>query len=507
MIRLFKVHYPLRTLILLAGEAVIVSLSFLLATMWRNPDSWLLGNVEGGYLQVLAVLGPKILVVTGLVLSLSHLFDLYDSSSQSGKGEHAFRLLLVLAFVALALAALGSRYPSLLPGNGSAFWGLVILTVTLFGWRAAYSWMVKQPFLRERVYVLGTGERAERLVRGLRERSALGVEVVGWTGELGSELIPDLVASRHGTGERAERSARSLLDRSEAGKEGVGWAGNVQTELTRDAVASHLISMVRGRDVHRVIVAMPDRRGTLPVDELLDLRLGGVKVEEATSWLERISGSIEVEQLYPSWLIFAEGFRFSLFFRMMRRGVNFSVALAGIVLSLPLLPFIWLAVKLDSSGPVLYRQQRVGRRGVIFSCYKFRTMRQDAEADTGATWATDDDPRITRVGKFLRASRLDEIPQLWCVLKGDMHFVGPRPERPEFVEWLSQEIPYYGVRHVVRPGITGWAQVQYKYGNTLDDAREKLQYDLFYIKNASLGLDLLIMFQTIKIVLLGRGAQ
>ncbi len=148
-----------------------------------------------------------------------------------------------------------------------------------------------------------------------------------------------------------------------------------------------------------------------------------------------------------------------------------------------------LAVKLGSPGPALYRQKRVGRGGATFYCYKFRTMRQDAEADTGATWATDDDPRITRVGKFLRSSRLDEIPQLWCVLKGDMHFVGPRPERPEFVEWLSQEIPYYGVRHMVRPGITGWAQVQYKYGNTLDDAREKLQYDLFYIKNASLGLD------------------
>ena len=165
--------------------------------------------------------------------------------------------------------------------------------------------------------------------------------------------------------------------------------------------------------------------------------------------------------------------------------MNFSFALIGLLFSLPLLPFIVLAVKLDSSGPALYRQKRVGRGGNIFYCYKFRTMRQDAEADTGATWATDDDPRITRVGKFLRSSRLDEIPQLWCVLKGDMHFVGPRPERPEFVEWLSKEIPYYGVRHVVRPGITGWAQVQYKYGNTLDDAREKLQYDLFYIKNAS----------------------
>lgn len=324
--------------------------------------------------------------------------------------------------------------------------------------------MVKQPFLRERVYVLGTGERAERLVSGLRERSTMGIEVVGWTGD-------------------------------------------VEGELTRDSVASHLLATTRSSRVHRVIVAMPDRRGTLPVEELLDLRLGGLKVEEATSWLEKMSGKIEVDQLLPSWLIFAEGFRFSTFFRLVRRLLNFSVALIALIVSLPLLPFIVLAVKLGSPGPALYRQQRVGRRGKNFYCYKFRTMRQDAEADTGATWAADDDPRITRVGKFLRSSRLDEIPQLWCVLKGDMHFVGPRPERPEFVEWLSKEIPYYGVRHVVRPGITGWAQVQYKYGNTLDDAREKLQYDLFYIKNASIGLDMLIMFQTIKIVLLGRGAQ
>jgi len=457
VIRLFKVYYPLRTLVLLVGEALIVWTSFVLGTMLQNrEDSWLLLNVEYGYVKILAV--------TGVVLLFSHWFDLYDSSSLGAKWDQIFRLLLVLGFVALALSAVGFVYPSILPGNGSALAGLIILTFTLLGWRSAYSWMVRQPFLRERVYILGTGERAQRLVRGLRDRSALGVEVVGWTGD-------------------------------------------VEGELTRDSVASHLLGLARGRGVHRVIVAMPDRRGTLPVEELLDLRLGGVTVEEATSWLERISGRIEVEQLYPSWLIFADGFRFSSFFRMVRRGLNFIMAFAGTVISLPLLPFIVLAVKLDSSGPVLYRQQRVGRRGVVFRCYKFRTMRVDAEADTGATWATDDDPRITRVGRFLRSSRLDEIPQLWCVLKGDMHFVGPRPERPEFVEWLSKEIPYYGVRHVVRPGITGWAQVQYKYGNTLEDAREKLQYDLFYIKNASLGLDLLIMFQTIKIVLLGRGAQ
>jgi sugar transferase (PEP-CTERM system associated) len=252
---------------------------------------------------------------------------------------------------------------------------------------------------------------------------------------------------------------------------------------------------------------MSDRRGVLPVEELLDLRLAGVKIEEATSWLEKISGRIEVEHLYPSWLIFADGFRFSPGFLLARRLLSTFIAGTGLLLSLPLLPFIFLAIKLDSRGPALYRQERVGIGGHPFYCYKFRTMRQDAEADTGATWAADDDPRITRIGKFLRTSRLDEIPQLWCVLKGDMAFVGPRPERPEFVAWLSREIPYYGVRHVVRPGITGWAQIRYKYGNTMEDAREKLQYDLFYIKNASIGLDLLIVFQTVKIVLLGRGAH
>ena len=460
MIRLFNVYYPVRTLVLLVVEALVVGSSFLLATWWLNPEtSWILLNVEGGYL--------KIVGVTVIVLLLSHGLDLYDSSGLGEKWDQAFRLFMVLGLAAFSLAAVDFVYGHFLPGRvflPGVKWGLVVLAVMLLGWRGAYSWIVQQPYFRERVYVLGTGERAQRLLNGLRQRSDLGIEVVGWT-------------------------------------------GNIEGELTRETVASHLVGLAKDRGVQRVIVAMPDRRGTLPVEELLNMRLAGVKVEEATSWLEKITGRIEVEQLYPSWLIFAEGFRYSSFFRMVRRGLSLMLALIGLVLALPLLPFIVLAVKLGSSGPALYRQKRVGRGGSTFYCYKFRTMRQDAEADTGATWATDDDPRITRVGKFLRKSRLDEIPQLWCVLKGDMHFVGPRPERPEFVEWLSREIPYYGVRHTVRPGITGWAQVQYKYGNTLEDAREKLQYDLFYIKNASFGLDLLIWFQTVKIVLLGRGAK
>ncbi|HEY8669633.1 MAG TPA: TIGR03013 family XrtA/PEP-CTERM system glycosyltransferase, partial [Terriglobales bacterium] len=418
--------------------------------------SYIVLNYEHGYYKILAA--------TALVLVFSHLFDLYEPAQWAAKGELYFRLLLVPGILALALAVLASIYPAVLIGNNAAVLGLLLVTASLFGWRMMYAWLVQRPYLRERVYVLGVGERAQRLVNGLRSRSELGVQVAGWS-------------------------------------------GNVEGELTRETIAAHLMELIQEHKVHRVIVAMADRRGTMPVMEMLHLRLSGIKIEEATSWLEKISGRIEVDNLYPSWLIFADGFRFSAGFMLLRRMIAIAAAGALLLVVLPILPFVILAIKLDSRGPVVYRQKRVGLDGKVFYCYKFRTMRQDAEADTGATWATDDDPRITKVGKFLRTTRLDEVPQLWCVVKGDMSFVGPRPERPEFVEMLAQEIPFYTVRNAVRPGITGWAQVRYKYGNTVADSKEKLQYDLYYIKNMSLGLDLMIMFQTVKIVLLGRGAQ
>ena len=455
MIRLFNVYYPVRTLILLVGEALVVWTSFLLAALVQyQQDSYLVLNYEGGYL--------KILIVTVLVLGFSHLLDLYDPSRD--REELFFRLLFMLGMVAMALAVVGLLFPSFMLGHSSYLLGLIILTVALTGWRATYAWLARQPYLRERVYVLGTGERAQRLVHGLRTRAELGIDVAGCT-------------------------------------------ANVEGALTLEAVTAHLMETVRQQDIHRVIVAMPDRRGTIPVEQLLQLRLQGAKIEEATSWLEKISGRIEVENLHPSWLIFAEGFRFSSGRMIGRRIFSLLASALLLLLMLPVIPFVILAIRLDSAGPIVYRQKRVGRGGTTFFCYKFRTMRQDAEVDTGPTWAGDDDPRITLVGRFLRITRLDEIPQLWCVLKGDMAFVGPRPERPEFVAWLTEGIPYYGVRHVVRPGITGWAQVNYKYGNTPEDAKQKLQYDLYYIKNGSLGLDLMIMLKTIKIVVLGRGAQ
>jgi sugar transferase (PEP-CTERM system associated) len=457
LIRLFNVYYPIRTLVLFGGEALLVLTSFLIAAVWQHPeDSYVVLNYEGGYF--------KIIGATVAVLIFSHLFDLYEPARLNARGELYFRLLLVPGLLALAIAALAYIFPHVLIGNNSVVLGLLLVTAALFGWRMMYAWLAQKPYLRERVYVLGMGERAQRLVNGLRTRAELGIEVIGWS-------------------------------------------GNVEGAMTREAIAAHLMELIQTHRVHRVIVAMSDRRGTLPVMEILQLRLNGIKIEEATSWLEKISGRIEVDNLYPSWLIFADGFRFSASFLLLRRIL--AILASGIILLivLPIIPFVILAIKLDSRGPILYRQKRVGLGSRVFYCYKFRTMRQDAEADTGATWALDDDPRITKVGQFLRTARLDEIPQLWCVLKGDMSFVGPRPERPEFVEMLAREIPFYEVRNAVRPGITGWAQVRYKYGNTVEDSKEKLQYDLYYIKNMSLGLDLMIMFHTIKIVLLGRGAQ
>lgn len=453
MIRLLSEHYPLRALMFLTVEALVVFSSLLFGVLLKlgnQSDLLLASNYEY----------HKLLIATVLVVLFCHWFEFYDVSEPEGKGKAYFRLVGFVVLLALTFVLIEYISPNI--GRLSSIRGLSILTVTLFGWRHVYKWLIKQPCFRQRVHVLGSGERAQRLVSSLQS-SDLGIDVVGSTSD--DESAP-----------------------------------------TREVLASRLVE-VTGQRIDRVIVALPDRRGALPVQELLQLKLTGVKIEEAATWLEKIHGRIELEHLYPSWLILADGFSFSSALNIFRRVLSVLASAVLLVVVLPLLPFVVLAIKLDSAGPVLYKQARVGRRGASFFCYKFRTMRRDAEADTGPTWARDDDPRITRVGRFLRLSRLDEIPQLWNVLDGDMSFVGPRPERPEFVNELSKQIPYYSARHAVRPGITGWAQIRYKYGNTVDDAREKLQYDLYYIKNASVALDLLIMFRTIKIVLLGRGAK
>ena len=455
MIRIFNIYYPTRMLILIVGEALVICLSFIAATVFRlGYDSVIVLQYEYGFIKILAVTG---LALIGMVY-----FDFYDAFRVPPQSEIYFRLLVVLGLLSFALAALSFFFPDFRLGNGSLEVGLLILTFALAGWRFCYSWLVRRPWMRERVYVMGTGERASRLVGAMRTCPDLGMDVVEWLNDF---------------------EINSLRDHGDL-----------------------LLERVKSQRVDRVIVALEDRRGKLPVRELLNLRFNGVKVEDATEILEKTLGKIEVEGLYPSWLIFSKGFPLHSAAQYARRIVSVLVSLVCLLVFLPLIPVIALAIKLSSSGPVFYCQKRVGRKGRVFTCYKFRTMKKDAEA-AGPAWATEDDTRITAVGRWLRRMRLDEIPQIWNVFVGDMTFVGPRPERPEFVERLSQEIPYYDLRHAVRPGITGWAQVCYEYGASVEQAREKLKYDLYYVKNMSVSLDLVIIVKSIKIVLLGRGAR
>lgn len=458
MVRLFHVYYPVRTLVLLACEAVIVTACFAGATMVSvGADADLVLNYEYGWW--------KILGVTAIALLFSYYFDLYAPQRLGSKAETYFRLLMVLAVLSFVLAGIIYVFPEFVIANDALLLGLVALTFAMLFWRAGYLWLMKQPFLCERVYVIGSGARAKDFVNAVRTRPDLGMDVVGWTGSLGNG------------------------------------------SLDRDSIARVVQELATKTKVDRVILALSDRRGTMPVRELLDLRLTGTRIEEVGGLLEKINGKIEVEDLHPSAMIFSDGFRLNHAALLARRITSFLIAFVAAVVCLPFVPLIALAVKLSSPGPIFFRQERVGRNGHIFKVVKFRTMRADAEAKTGAVWAGKNDPRVTKVGRVMRKTRLDEIPQLWNVLKGDMAFVGPRPERPEFVQWLNEKIPYYNLRHIIRPGLTGWAQVRYQYGATLEETRQKVQYDLYYIKHMSISLDLLIMFETVKTVLLRRGSQ
>jgi len=457
MIRLFNVYYPTRTLVLLLCDAALVGGSFLLATAYvAGQDTNIALIYENGIL--------KIVVITMIALLLSHYFDLYEPQRISGGWEIYFRLLLVLSVLSFVLAGLVYVFPDLYIGPHVFTIGISILALILVVWRRAYEWIIGQAVFRERVYVLGDGARARAIVQTLRLRRDAGMEVVD--GE-----------------------------------------DNADINGQREHFAADLRALRKTKPgIDRVIVAMEDRRGSMPVRELLELRMNGVVIEDASALMERLSGKLPLAGLNPSSVIFTSGFNVKASQQIVRRLVSVIVSSLGLVICLPFIPFIILAVRLSSPGPIFFRQIRVGLRGRQFSVIKFRTMRQDAERD-GAVWATKDDPRVTRIGRFMRKTRLDEIPQLWNVLRGEMGFVGPRPERPEFVQWLATEIPFYELRHMIRPGITGWAQVRYRYGASLEETKQKLEYDLYYIKHLSVGLDMLIMFETIKTILLRRGAQ
>lgn len=463
-------------MLLVLGEAGIILSVVLLSLYLRFTE-----HFHNILLQQRGLL--KIAFSTLICQFVFYLFDLYDVAAPRSKRELLTDLFKAVGVTILLLGLVLFLRPTLLlgylqeiEGRGLVRFGngipitatLLALSLMIF-WRLGIHWLMRHPRLGERILIIGTDSLAKDVAREAMLRRDLGYKVVGFISE-----DPTLVG-------------QSILNPKVLG------------------VTTELIELVNREKIDRVVVALQDRRGHLPVDQLLQLRLQGhAAIEEGTALFERLTGKISIEMLRPSWLIFSGNTKRGRFWQTVRRAFNIVLALLGMVLSFPIALLTAIAIKLDSPGPIFYTQERVGKNGEPFTIIKFRSMRTDAEKD-GPQWSGANDPRITHVGKFIRATRIDELPQFINVLRGELSFVGPRAERKFFVDQLSQQIPFYEQRHLVEPGLTGWAQVNYGYGSSVEDALQKFQYDLYYIKNASLLFDIWIMLKSVKIVLLGRG--
>ncbi len=409
-------------------------------------------------------------IVTALCLLCMYYNDLYDLTAVRRTGDVVMRTVQAIGTAAICVALL-----NLTPAWRDTADGTFVLAAAtclngVLIWRVAFNSIAAAPSMTERLLIIGTEAAAQTVARHVLAQSDYPYTIVGFIDE-----------DRH-------RVGQSIVN-----PRVVGTPADIEQIVSAHGVA-------------RIVVALGDRRGRLPVRELLRAKLRGVRVEDVNTFYERLTGKLLVEDLRPSSLIFAEGFRVSGFTQRSKRCFDLLLAAGGLVLAAPFMLLTAIAVWLESGSPVLYRQERVGDRGRVFTLYKFRSMRQDAEQGT-PVWARTVDTRVTRVGRFIRMTRLDELPQLWNVLRGDMSFVGPRPERPFFVAKLGERFSCYDYRHAVKPGITGWAQVRYHYGASMEDALEKLRYDLYYVKHVSVLFDLTILFDTVKVVLLAKGAR
>jgi sugar transferase (PEP-CTERM system associated) len=454
----------LRTLLLIVAEALLIFFAMVTSAYLR------LGWVDAYYELNERVGFLKAAVATLFCLIAFYLYDLYDFVVMHDRRELVLRLIQALGLAWVALAIVMYLVPALVIGRGVTLIALPLALALMVTWRVAAHWLLGHPKVGEKILIVGSGESAVEIAREILGRRDAGYRVVGFV-----DSNADLVG-------------KSLINPRVLG------------------TTSEMADITRREGVNRVVVALGERRGQFPVRELLDMSLSGdVAIEECASFYERLTGRVSLDMMRPSWLIFSGRGRQSRLSGAVRAAVHRVVALTGALLSLPVALLTAVLIKLDSPGPVLYRQERVGKNGRAFNIMKFRSMRTDAEAN-GPVWASKNgDARTTRVGRVIRKIRVDEIPQFWNILKGEMSFVGPRPERPHFVKQLAEEIPFYEQRHLIPPGLTGWAQIKYPYGASIEDARQKLQYDLYYVKNQSLLLDAVILFETVKTILFGRG--
>lgn len=545
MLRVLRHYLPLRKALLILSEAVLLTAvlsAWMTAHLWQpselvlaqlyehipalKPDDALLRCVYSCFL---------LSILAQVAIGFNELYDVRISGSRvdrSGRFVESAGSALALSLLAVfVLPTWGLQqildFPPLSTSQRIQTLVFAMLSgfVVLYGWRTLFHWMLRRANFGERVLILGGGKRARELAHEIRERPDMGYDLVGLVPESSPErgpvgmargtrgeeskpsmpLRPRLVgtAALAGVAEPTmEREPGFLIERPAA----MTIPGGDEAATPRAGEpAPSLSALVQRERVDLVVVALEDRRKALPIDDLLQCRLDGVSIIEQESVYERITGKIAVDALRPSYLIFNEGFSRHPWAALTKRAFDLTIGFVLIALTWPLMILTALAVRFDSAGPILFTQERVGRDGRTFVLLKFRSMRMDAERATGPVWATQDDPRITRVGRFIRKTRLDELPQLVNVLAGHMSIVGPRPEREHFVAELAQKIPYFRQRHIVKPGLTGWAQINYRYGASFEDAVQKLQYDLYYIKNQSLLFDLSILFNTVKIVILRKG--
>jgi sugar transferase (PEP-CTERM system associated) len=456
-------RFNARTLLLLLAEAMLLYGGLIVAVYLR------LGAVDAEETLLQRNGFYKAALATVFCLASLYLFDLYDFVVMHDRRELVLRLMQALGLAWVALALMFYAVPQVMIGRGVSFISLPLALLLMVGWRLAIHWILGHPEFGERILIVGSGPFAVEIARETLGRPDAGFRVVGFV-DNDAALV-----------------GQSLINPKVIG------------------LTSELRAIVKKENIDRIVVAISDRRGQFPTQELLRLSLSGdVSIEESASFYERLTGRVLLDMIRPSWLIFSSRGQRARINELARAIMHRAVALIGAFLSLPIAIVTAILIKIDSRGPVLYRQERVGKNGRVFTLMKFRSMRVDAEKD-GPVWAKTEDDRTTRVGRIIRKIRVDEIPQFWSILRGDMNFVGPRPERPHFVAQLAQEIPFYEQRHLISPGLTGWAQIKYPYGASIEDARQKLQYDLYYIKNQSLTLDATILFETVKTILFGRG--
>jgi sugar transferase (PEP-CTERM system associated) len=463
MTRSFRLNVPATSLALLISDILLATSAFVLATYLEldaDPQTYLL--YDGGLVHLIPVL---LSIVIGM-----HFCDLYSQVQVRSRILLLQQLCLVMGVALLTQGFLSYLSPTQRVSIHVMVIGSALAMAGLFLWRIAFSAFALQVMGRDTLLLVGGSALLEDIARHIEEHPELALQVTGYVAN-GPEIGTPLPG------------------------------GKVLGPL------SSLTEVVQATRPNRLVIGMSERRQRMPVAELLDLRFAGHIIEEAATTFEQVCGRVCIRELRPSQLIYSGelGPRMQTLF--LQTVSNRLLSAIGLIATLPIMLLTALAVRLSSPGPVLYRQVRVGLDGELFTLYKFRSMRADAEAQTGAVWASKDDPRITKIGKIIRKLRFDELPQLVNGLIGNMSIVGPRPERPEFVHSLSEKIPYYRERHCVRPGITGWAQINYKYGDTLEDTITKLEYDLYYIKNMSFRLDTYIVFHTVKAMLLSRGAQ